>query len=345
MSSLIPNAEQQFFDLNGNPLAGGSVYFYQPGTLTPVNTYQNQALSILNSNPVVLDGDGKAIIWGADETSYRQIVQDSLGNTIWDQVTATPTGAVMTTAGDIVIGGASGAQLRLAIGANGQVLEVVSGVPAWTNLAASPVTTLGDIYVGGTAGAPSRLPIGATGQVVTVVGGVPTWANNPAGFANPMTTQYDLILGGVSGAEGRRGIGTNGQFLGVVSGSVAWVANPAAGVTLANTSQWTANQSVAPTVLAYASTITPNAATSNNFELVLAGNCTLENPTGLVNGMILNFCVDQDATGGRVLTLGLLYKWPGGTVPTWVTTASAKNFFSAYYDGAVLRCNGGAGYA
>ena len=117
------------------------------------------------------------------------------------------------------------------------------------------------------------------------------------------------------------------------------------GVTLANTAAWTKNQYVAPTALTYASTVTPDASTSNNFELTLTGACTLANPINLVNGMVLNFCVDQDASGGRVLTLGSLYKWPGGTIPTWVTTASAKNFFSAYYDGAVLRCNGGAGYA
>ena len=117
------------------------------------------------------------------------------------------------------------------------------------------------------------------------------------------------------------------------------------GVALSNTSQWTKNQSVAPTILTYASTVTPDASTSNNFELTLTGACTVANPTNLVNGMVLNFCIDQDSTGGRVLTLGSLYKWPGGTAPTWVTTASAKNFFSAYYDGVVLRCNGGAGYA
>ena len=114
---------------------------------------------------------------------------------------------------------------------------------------------------------------------------------------------------------------------------------------LSNTAQWKKNQSVLPTALAYAATVTPDASTSNNFTLTLGGACTLANPVNLANGMVLNFCIDQDATGGRVLTFDTLFKWPGGTVPTWVTTASAKNFLSAYYDGAVLRCNGGAGYA
>ena len=79
-------------------------------------------LSILNPNPITLDANGECIAWGPDATSYRQIVLDSLGNTIWDQVTringfANP----MTSVGDLVIGGAAGAATRLAIGANLQV--------------------------------------------------------------------------------------------------------------------------------------------------------------------------------------------------------------------------------
>jgi hypothetical protein len=85
--SLIPNAKQQFLDANGNPLAGGFVYFYIPSTTTFKNTYQNAALTILNSNPVILDSAGEAIIYG--DGSYRQIVTDVNGNLIWDQPTVT----------------------------------------------------------------------------------------------------------------------------------------------------------------------------------------------------------------------------------------------------------------
>ena len=88
MSLPLLNAKKQYFDQNGNPLAGGSVAFYIPGTLTPVNTYQDQALTILNSNPVTLDANGQAVAWVAEVTSVREIVKDSLANQIWDQVTA-----------------------------------------------------------------------------------------------------------------------------------------------------------------------------------------------------------------------------------------------------------------
>lgn len=62
------------------------MYFYIPNTLTPKNTWQDSGLTILNTNPVNLDAAGRAVIWGSG--SYRQIVKDAVGNTIWDQVTS-----------------------------------------------------------------------------------------------------------------------------------------------------------------------------------------------------------------------------------------------------------------
>lgn len=109
---------------------------------------------------------------------------------------------------------------------------------------------------------------------------------------------------------------------------------------------FTKNQSVTPTVVSSATgTYTADASTSNNFQLTLTGNLTLANPTNLTSGMVLNFTLDEDATGGRTITLGNVFKFPGGVVPTWTTTASAKNFFSGYYDGTIIRCGGGTGYA
>ena len=86
MAQQLPNGKQQFLDGNGAPLASGTVAFYLPGTLTPTNTYQDSGLTTPNANPLTLDANGEAIIWGADSTQYRQIVKDSGGNTIWDEV-------------------------------------------------------------------------------------------------------------------------------------------------------------------------------------------------------------------------------------------------------------------
>ena len=67
-------------------LAGGSVAFYIPNTSTPKQTWQNAGETILNSNPVPLDQNGCAVIYGAG--IYRMVVQDSLSNTVYDKLTA-----------------------------------------------------------------------------------------------------------------------------------------------------------------------------------------------------------------------------------------------------------------
>ncbi len=85
MAVQILNGKQQFFDGNGVPLAGGFVYMYIPVTTTPKNTWQDEAQSTLNTNPIVLDASGEAVIWGTG--LYRQVLTDSLGNEIWDQET------------------------------------------------------------------------------------------------------------------------------------------------------------------------------------------------------------------------------------------------------------------
>lgn len=83
MAQLIPNGRQQFIDINGKPLIGGRVYFYQVGTSTPAATWQDAALTIFNTNPVVLDARGQASIYGAN--NYRQVLKDVNDNLIWDQ--------------------------------------------------------------------------------------------------------------------------------------------------------------------------------------------------------------------------------------------------------------------
>lgn len=119
----------------------------------------------------------------------------------------------------------------------------------------------------------------------------------------------------------------------------------AGGVALNAANVFTKNQSVAPVATTTSGSYAADASASNNFEITQNGNLTLANPTNLTAGMVLNFALIQDGTGGRTITLGSDFKFPGGIVPTWVTTAGAKNFISAYYDGTVLLCGGGAGYA
>lgn len=86
ITTLLPNAEQTFLDENGDPLVGGKVYFYIPQTTIPKSTWQDEDQTVPNTNPVILDAAGRAIIYGAG--SYRQLVTDALDNLVWDQETA-----------------------------------------------------------------------------------------------------------------------------------------------------------------------------------------------------------------------------------------------------------------
>lgn len=85
-ATLLPNGKQVFFNGNGQPLAGGQVTFYIPSTTTYKTTWQDSGGTIPNSNPVILDSNGSAIIYGSG--IYREVVTDALGNLIWDQLTA-----------------------------------------------------------------------------------------------------------------------------------------------------------------------------------------------------------------------------------------------------------------
>lgn len=49
---------QQYFDSSGDPLSGGLLYFYEPGTTTDKTTYSDNALSVANAQPYVLDSGG-----------------------------------------------------------------------------------------------------------------------------------------------------------------------------------------------------------------------------------------------------------------------------------------------
>ena len=81
IAAPLPNAMTQFVDGNGAPYSGGKVFFYIPGTTTPSSTWQDPYQTILNTNPVVLDSNGRAIIFGTG--TYREVLQDQYGSTIW----------------------------------------------------------------------------------------------------------------------------------------------------------------------------------------------------------------------------------------------------------------------
>lgn len=82
MFDLTPSIRQRFFDSNGIPLAGGQLYSYQAGTVTPQATYTDSTGSTPNTNPVVLDASGYANVWMGNG-NYKFVLADVSNNIQW----------------------------------------------------------------------------------------------------------------------------------------------------------------------------------------------------------------------------------------------------------------------
>lgn len=84
---------QQFMDMNGNPLAGAKVYFFQAGTSTPKAAYQDSAGVTPHTHPAIADGSGRLLAYLTEGEAYKVDVFTALdvhAGTPWpvDQVTA-----------------------------------------------------------------------------------------------------------------------------------------------------------------------------------------------------------------------------------------------------------------
>ncbi len=75
---------------------------------------------------------------------------------------------------------------------------------------------------------------------------------------------------------------------------------------------FTAAQRQAYVTLADGATVTVDFALGNKFRLTLAGNRTMDTPTGLAAGQGGVIKIVQDATGGRTLSWAAAWKWQGG---------------------------------
>jgi hypothetical protein len=58
MAVRLSNPAPRFFTDSGEPLSAGRLYFYEPATTTPKNTYADNGLTTPNTNPVILSSSG-----------------------------------------------------------------------------------------------------------------------------------------------------------------------------------------------------------------------------------------------------------------------------------------------
>lgn len=80
--TVMPVPKQQFCDATGAPLAGGKLYTYVAGTSTPLATYSDVLLTTPNTNPVILDSAGRALVY-LSASSYKFTLKDSLDATVY----------------------------------------------------------------------------------------------------------------------------------------------------------------------------------------------------------------------------------------------------------------------
>lgn len=84
LATPVIQPRMRFFDTDGKPLVGGKVYAFKVGTEEFKPTYRNSELTALNTNPVVLDGAGSALIYLRGANLLK--IYDKHGNFIEERI-------------------------------------------------------------------------------------------------------------------------------------------------------------------------------------------------------------------------------------------------------------------
>lgn len=89
-----------FVNTSGGACYGCSLYSYSSGSTTPLATYTDATGTSQNTNPIILDAAGGANIWlGAN--SYKFVLVDPSGATIWSVDQVTTIGTLQLTPGQV----------------------------------------------------------------------------------------------------------------------------------------------------------------------------------------------------------------------------------------------------
>lgn len=84
MAGVAPASPKvQFLSSAGVPLVNGTVTTYLAGTTTPTDTWQDSALSVLNTNPISLDARGEAVVWLDSSKTYKFLLKNASGVSQW----------------------------------------------------------------------------------------------------------------------------------------------------------------------------------------------------------------------------------------------------------------------
>lgn len=92
IATVLPAPLPQFFDNDGNPLAGGKLYSFIAGLTTPQALYTTPALTPGTefSNPLILDASGRPTgpIYLLTTPAYKFRMDNANDVTVWGPVDA-----------------------------------------------------------------------------------------------------------------------------------------------------------------------------------------------------------------------------------------------------------------
>jgi len=151
MATISPVPKLQFFDQNGDPLAGGKVYTYEAGTTNLRTTYTTAAETTPNTNPITLDASGQADIFLQAGLGYKFLLQNALLTEIWtvDNVTAAGTMSLQNASAVAITGGTMSG------------VTITGGSFAGNALNVTGVVALANGGTGSTTAAAARTALGA----------------------------------------------------------------------------------------------------------------------------------------------------------------------------------------
>ena len=161
MSGYISPNGKFLAEENGEPLVGALLYTYLAGTTTQQATYQNSTLTTPNTNPVVMDSQGRATIFLNSALSYDFVLKRSDGSQVWtvSGIAAMATGADLAAeasaraAADTAESNARTAAVAAEASARAAAIVALSQYPKITILGATTAVSnvsSGLLFTGGT---------------------------------------------------------------------------------------------------------------------------------------------------------------------------------------------------
>ncbi len=205
-TTILPPGATCFQQATG-PVSSGSVYMLVPGTTTPKTTWQDSGQTILNPNPIPLDANGCAIIYGTG--SYRQQVYTgpvvgglATGSLLYD-VTTADTSSFQNVFWAGLSGGTPNAITVTDAGFNSTDGSVINFLALNSNTGATTLSVSGGAAIAiKTPGTSGPIAIGASCIV----------ANNPISVVYSSTAAAFLLLTPCQGGAG------GGQTAGITPG-------------------------------------------------------------------------------------------------------------------------------